>query len=78
MKKYSPEIKKIFKEQIGPVAKDALKNDEVMRFTFRRVYDFLPAPVRWYVTQEDFLLFCLKNRYLLIEQLPDKPQKPKP
>jgi hypothetical protein len=75
MKEYLPEIKKVFKEQIGPLAKDALKNDEAMSFTFRRVYDFLPPPLKWIVTQEDFLSFCLKNRYLLIEQLPDKPSK---
>ena len=76
-KKYLPEIKKILKEQVGPVAKETLSNDILMRLIFDKTYDFLPFPVKFVLNKETFTQFGIKNRYLLIEQLPDKPTQNK-
>ncbi|MBS1538452.1 MAG: hypothetical protein JST20_11975 [Bacteroidetes bacterium] len=69
---YSPEIKKILKVKVGPVAKDILQNDVAMKFTFGGVYEFLPTPLKWIISKESFITHCMNNRYVLVEQLPDR------
>ena len=74
---YVPEIKKVLKEKVGPVTKDILRNDDAMSFTFRGVYEFLPTPLKWIVKKETFVGCCMTNRFVLIDQLPDKPNNQK-
>lgn len=65
-----PKIKVLLKEKLGPKAKDALQNDELMTNVLSGIYDVLmvshPA-LRLVVKRERFIDFCLSNRSRFLE-----------
>ena len=46
-------------------ATSVLRDDTVMRKVFGAVYDMLPKPVRRFVSEERFILFCFEHRQKL-------------
>lgn len=62
-----PLIKKYAMEKIGPMGKEIIKNESQMKQIFRTIYNLLPFPVRMAVSETEFLNFCLKNRYRLLD-----------
>jgi hypothetical protein len=48
-------------------ANDLLKNDEMMRKVFGAVFDCLPKPVLRFVSEEQFIAFCMRHRQRLVD-----------
>lgn len=67
-----PKIKALLKERLGPKARDAIQNDELMTTALNGIYDVLivshPA-LRLVVKREQFIDFCLSNRARFVEDV---------
>lgn len=53
-----------------------LADEPFLRKLFGAVYDSLPKPVQRFVTEEDFIGFCLKHRARLLKQRSSENQEP--
>ncbi|HMV41820.1 MAG TPA: hypothetical protein PK079_09380 [Leptospiraceae bacterium] len=62
-----PIIKKYVVEKVGPAAREVIKNDEQMKVIFRTVYNLMPFAVRMAVTENDFMMFAMKNKHVLLD-----------
>lgn len=62
-----PIIKKFVIEKVGPAAKEMIKNDEKMKLIFKTVYNLLPFAVRMVVNENEFVSFCMNNKYMLLD-----------
>jgi hypothetical protein len=68
---YVPQIKRVIAERISePVrngARSAMENDLLMTKTFGAVYDCLPKPICRFISEQEFIAYCLEHRRKLLE-----------
>lgn len=66
---FTPQLRELvaarLKQTTGAVD-STLKNDETMRKVFGAVFDCLPKPVTRFVTEEQFVTFCMKHRQQIL------------
>ncbi len=61
-----PRIRKLIKEKIGVLPKNTIHNDELMRNSFKRLYQALPRMIRMTFNENIFVEFCMVNRERLL------------
>jgi len=61
-----PSIEHIWHEQIGPAAIAMARDDETITAAAQRIYPLLPAVLRIFIRERDFVTFCLANRDRLL------------
>jgi len=61
-----PKIKKIIKEKLGNLSANTYQNEELMRNSFRRLYQSLPRMIRIAISEKKFEDFCMINRERLL------------
>lgn len=73
---FTPQIQRLVSKQLmGKTlvrAQAAVHDDDFMRKTFGAVYDCLPKPVHRFVSEQDFLKFCMERRRILLGLPGDK------
>jgi len=67
-------IKKAFKENVGSIVLEEVKDDNTMKTLITTIYKQLPLPVRLVIKKDLFIQYCLKNR----DQLIGNTQEPVP
>ena len=76
---FMPQIQRLVAERMiaAPLqaSRRAIQDDAFMRKLFGAVHDCLPKPVRRFVPESVFVLFCMERRDLLIHPA-DKPSAP--
>ena len=55
-------IKKAFKENVGSIVLEEVKDDNTMKTLFTTIYKQLPLPVRLLIKKDIFIQYCLKHR----------------
>ena len=61
-----PRIRKLIREKIGIIPKNTIHNDDLMRNSFKRLYQALPRMIRMTITENSFVEFCMANRERLL------------
>ena len=61
-----PRIRKLIREKIGIIPKNAIYNDDLMRNSFKRLYQALPRMIRMTISENLFVEFCMANRERLL------------
>ena len=61
-----PKIKKLIKDKLGKIPTKTFQNDELMRISFRRLYQSLPKMFRIAISEKKFEDFCMTNREKLL------------
>lgn len=69
-------VRETFIETAGGAIQSAVENDATMERIFKTVYFALPADMRRWVSEEQFISFCLKNRDRLIGAALQAPAQP--
>ena len=70
-----PRIRKLIMEKIGILPKNTIHNEDLMRNSFKRLYQALPRMIRMAVSENMFVEFCMANRERLLnisEKVSDK------
>jgi hypothetical protein len=62
-------IKNILKEKVGTSTLKTIKDDDVMKDIFEKIYETLPLPIRLVIRREAFVKYCIDNRGMLIDLL---------
>lgn len=69
-------IKEVMTKYVAPVTAEALKNDMIMRETFRTSYEMLPFGIRMIMSKEEFVAFGMKHRWKIVPLIePSKKKK---
>ena len=61
-----PKIRKLISEKIGILPKNTIHNDNLMRNSFKRLYQALPRMIRMAISENMFVEFCMANRERLL------------
>ena len=61
-----PRIRKLIREKIGILPKNTIHNDDLMRNSFKRLYQALPRMIRMAINENTFVEFCMTNRERLL------------
>ena len=61
-----PRIRKLIREKIGIIPKNTIHNDDLMRNSFKRLYQALPRMIRMTISENLFVEFCMANRERLL------------
>ena len=61
-----PRIRKLIREKIGILPKNTIHNDDLMRSSFKRLYQALPRMIRMAINENMFVEFCMANRERLL------------
>ena len=61
-----PRIRKLIREKIGIIPKNSIHNDDLMRNSFKRLYQALPRMIRMAINENIFVEFCMANRERLL------------
>ena len=61
-----PRIRKLIREKIGIIPKNTIHNDDLMRNSFKRLYQALPRMIRMAINENIFVEFCMANRERLL------------
>ncbi len=61
-----PKIRKLIREKIGILPKNTIHNDDLMRSSFKRLYQVLPRMIRMAINENIFVEFCMANRERLL------------
>ena len=61
-----PRIRKLIREKIGILPKNTIHNDDLMRNSFKRLYQALPRMIRMAINENIFVEFCMANRERLL------------
>ena len=61
-----PRIRKLIREKIGIIPKNTIHNDDLMRNSFKRLYQALPRMIRMAINENMFVEFCMANRERLL------------
>ena len=70
-----PRIRKLLREKIGTLPKNTIHNEDLMRNSFKRLYQALPRMIRMAISENMFVEFCMANRERLLnisEKVSDK------
>jgi hypothetical protein len=63
LENFLPQIQALIRQQrLFATARTALHDEELMRKTFGAVYDCLPKPAQRFISERDFVTFCLERR----------------
>ena len=63
-------IQQFLAERAGPMMGDFVRSDEHMTTVFEASYKFLPLPLRWLVSQKDFVAWSLSRRDQIVDANP--------
>ena len=66
LEKHLPRIQKLIKEKLGELPSSTIHNEDLMRASFRRLYQTLPRMIRITVSEQGFEEFCMTNRERLL------------
>ena len=72
--KYWPVIERVCREEIGPSALDAFRENKNISVLAKVIYSMLPFPFRILLNEDYFVDICLANRnrlLTLVEDIPD-------
>ena len=61
-----PRIRKLIREKLGTIPKNTIHNDDLMRNSFKRLYQALPRMIRMAISENLFVEFCMANRERLL------------
>ena len=61
-----PRIRKLLREKIGTLPKNTIHNEDLMRNSFKRLYQALPRMIRMAISENMFVEFCMANRERLL------------
>jgi len=68
---FAPQIQTTVSRQlVGPAlskAREAIHDEQFMRKTFGAVYDCIPKPARRFVSEDNFVAYCLQHRRRLLD-----------
>ena len=67
--KILPKISSLITEKLGPAARDAANNREIMEFSTSKIYVFMPLPFRLLLTKEKFVDLCWNYRHTLFKNV---------
>ena len=57
-----PRIRKLLREKIGTLPKNTIHNEDLIRNSFKRLYQALPRMIRMAISENMFVEFCMANR----------------
>ena len=63
--KLVPKIKSLVREKVGPAARGAVQDKEKMEFVVSKIYVFLPSPIRYVFSENQFFEFCWEHKSLI-------------
>ena len=61
-----PKIEKLIKDKLGKIPTKTFQNDELMRISFRKLYQSMPKMFRIAIGEKKFEDFCMSNREKLL------------
>ena len=62
-----PLIKNLVKDRVGPMTKEAIQNDLLIKSAVRGIYIILPGPIRLMCSEERFIKYCLASRNAIFD-----------